>query len=98
MRYSTLHTVVLVRDLPEHGFRAGDLGAIVEVYPPDGLEVEFVTALGRTGALATLKISDVRPIADADCVNAGSHARPTGFVGEDTKVIGAKISERGVGQ
>ena len=38
------------------------------VYPPDGLEVEFVTASGRTSALVSLRTSDVRPIADTDLV------------------------------
>jgi hypothetical protein len=28
--------------------RRGDLGAVVDVHPPDGLEVEFVLASGRT--------------------------------------------------
>jgi hypothetical protein len=37
-----LDTVVLERDIPEHGVRRGDLGAVVEVYEPDGLEVELV--------------------------------------------------------
>ncbi|MFW6012327.1 MAG: DUF4926 domain-containing protein [bacterium] len=55
-----LDTVVLVRDLPEHGLREGDLGAVVQVYPPDGLEVEFVTASGRTQAIVTLEAADVR--------------------------------------
>ena len=49
-----LDTVVLDRDLPEHGLRNGDLGAVVQVYEPDGLEVEFVTASGKTQALVTL--------------------------------------------
>jgi hypothetical protein len=44
MKYKLLDTVVLDRDLPEHGLRSGDLGAVVEVYEPDGLEVGFVTA------------------------------------------------------
>ncbi len=68
MAYEVLDTVVLVRDIPEHGLRAGDLGAVVEVYAPDGLEVEFVTASGRTTALVTLTTRDVRPIADTDLV------------------------------
>lgn len=68
MNYQALDTVVLVRDLPAHGLKAGDLGAVVELYPPDGLEVEFVTASGRTTALVTLKSSDVRPISDSDLV------------------------------
>lgn len=68
MSYERLDTVVLVRDLPDKGLCAGDLGAVVEVYEPDGLEVEFVTAAGRTSALVTLRLSDVRPIADTDLV------------------------------
>ena len=55
MEYKLLDTVVLDRDLAEHGLRSGDLGAVVEVYEPDGLEVEFVTASGKTQALVTLK-------------------------------------------
>ena len=40
MNYRKLDTVVLARDLPDHGLCAGDLGAVVEIYLPDGLEVE----------------------------------------------------------
>ena len=75
MAFAALDTVVLVRDLPEHGLRAGDLGAVVEVYPPDGLEVEFVTASGRTTALVTLTSTDVRPISDSDLVAVRSLGR-----------------------
>jgi hypothetical protein len=69
MTYRVLDTVVLAGDLPEHGLRQGDLGAVVEVYGPDGLEVEFVTASGRTAALRTLTARDVRPVADDDLVS-----------------------------
>ena len=48
------------RDLPEHGLRRGDLGAVVEVYAPEGIEVEFVRASGRTQALVELTLADVR--------------------------------------
>jgi len=61
MRYQVLDTVVLDRDLAEQGLRKGDLGSVVEVYEPDGLEVEFVTASGRSAALLTLNHRDVRP-------------------------------------
>jgi len=66
LRFELLDTVVLARDLPEHGLRAGDLGAVVEIYGTDGLEVEFVQASGRTKALVTLKTSDLRHVADRD--------------------------------
>ena len=39
--FALLDTVVLNRDLPEHGLRRGDLGAIVEMLGPDVYEVEF---------------------------------------------------------
>jgi hypothetical protein len=68
MRFKELQTVVLDRDLPEHGLRKGDLGAVVHVYEPDGLEVEFVSASGRTEALVTLKAGDVRAVAEGDLV------------------------------
>jgi len=68
MRFRILDTVVLDRDLPDHGLRSGDLGAVVQVYKKDGIEVEFVAASGRTEALVTLKESDVRPISDTDLI------------------------------
>jgi hypothetical protein len=66
--FNVLDTVVLDRDLPEHGLRRGDLGAVVDVYSPDGLEVEFVVASGRTQALLTLRTSDVRAVGDQDLI------------------------------
>ena len=68
MEHKPLDTVVLTRDLPEKGLRAGDLGAVVEVYKPDGIEVEFVTASGLTEALVTLKAADVRAVGDTDLI------------------------------
>jgi hypothetical protein len=69
VRYQALDTIVLDRDLPDSELRRGDLGAVVEVYEPDGLEVEFVTASGRTAALVTLNARDVRPVAEDDLVS-----------------------------
>lgn len=66
MKFRLLETVVLLRDLPAEGLKAGDLGAVVEVYEPDGVEVEFVTAAGRTQALVTLTESDLRPVEPTD--------------------------------
>lgn len=74
MTYKTLDTVVLAMNLPEHGLRNGDLGAVVAVYEPDGLEVEFVTASGKTQALLTLKVGDVRSVQDSDLFSVRSVA------------------------
>ena len=75
MRYRVLDTIVLDRDLPAHGLRKGDLGAVVHVYEPEGLEVEFVTASGKTEALVTLRTEDVRPVADDDLVSVRPYRR-----------------------
>lgn len=66
--YRLLDTVVLDRDLPSSGLRRGDLGAVVDLYPPDGLEVEFVLASGRTQGVLTLRLADVRPVGATDIV------------------------------
>jgi len=75
MTYQPLDTVVLERDLPAHALRKGDLGVVVHVYKPDGLEVEFVTASGRTEALVTLRTGDVRPVVDNDLVAVRPYSR-----------------------
>ena len=68
MDYNERDTVVLLRDLPEHSLRAGDLGAVVFVQSPDQIEVEFIRASGQTQAVATLGILDVRPVHDHDLI------------------------------
>jgi uncharacterized protein DUF4926 len=66
MKFALLDTVVLNRDLPEEGLRAGDLGAVVELYGTDGVEVEFVRPSGETKALVTLKTTDLRSVTEGD--------------------------------
>ena len=68
MEFKALDTVVLNKDLPKLGLKKGDLGAVVQVYKPGGIEVEFVTAAGRTQALVTLRPRDVRHVGDTDLI------------------------------
>ncbi len=68
MTFHELDTVVLTRDLPDHGLKVGDLGAVVHVHSPDALEVEFVRASGHTQALVTLPLDDVRSVQEEDLV------------------------------
>ena len=66
-----LDAIVLTRDLPAHGLKSGDLGAVV--HKPDGgdsFEVEFVRADGRTLTLVSLKSADVRLFEGADILQA----------------------------
>lgn len=68
MSFHPLDVVVLKIDQPEHGLKRGDLGAIVDIYSPDAIEVEFVTASGRTKDLITVRPSDIRNVSDDDLV------------------------------
>ena len=65
-----LDTVVLTRDVDEHGLKRGDVGAVVHCYE-DGaaFEVEFVTAEGRTVAVLTLNERDIRPLGERDILH-----------------------------
>ena len=68
MKFKLLDVVVLQKDLPSKGLKRGDLGAVVELYDAEGMDVEFVTASGKTEALVTLKPSDVRAVANNDLI------------------------------
>jgi Domain of unknown function (DUF4926) len=63
--------VVLTRDLPEHGLRNGDVGAVVHVYATGaGYEVEFITGAGQTLAVETLQPADVRRLNGNEILHA----------------------------
>ncbi len=66
MSYKEFDTVVMRADLPSHGLRSGDVGAVVQVYSADAIEVEFVTASGHTQALVALTTKLVRPVGPKD--------------------------------
>ncbi len=72
MKYKLLDYIVLIHDLSEHKLHAGDLGTVVEVYEPDGIEVEFVKASGETLAVVTLSEDDVRSVGSTDIVSVRS--------------------------
>jgi hypothetical protein len=74
MSVSLLERVVLLRDLPEEGLRAGDIGTIVERHPasgdtPAGYEVEFFAANGGTVAVASVPTDAVRPSTERDLLS-----------------------------
>ena len=66
MSLAVLDTAVLNGDLSEYGLRTGDVGAAVETYEPDAVEVEFVSGSGATQALVTLSADDVPLLADRE--------------------------------
>ena len=67
-----LDSVALVRDLPEHGLKAGDIGTVVLLHGKGGYEVEFMTLDGETVAVESLSAEEIRSIGRREV----AHARP----------------------
>ena len=58
-RLALLDMVAVLNGPGDPEIRAGDVGTVVELLPPDGVEVEFLSRDGRTRHIGTLSISDV---------------------------------------
>ena len=63
--------VVLLKDLPDAGLAAGDVGTIVHVYADlAAFEVEFVSLDGHTRAVETVGSDGVRGVSARDMAHA----------------------------
>ena len=63
--------VVLTDDIAETDLKAGDVGTIVHAYPnSEAFEVEFLALDGNTAALATVLLSQMRPVTRTDITHA----------------------------
>jgi hypothetical protein len=64
MNYELYSDVILLKDIPEEGLSAGDVGTLVEKHQVEGLEtgysVEFFDMLGKSIAVVTLPKSSSR--------------------------------------
>lgn len=66
-----LDTIVLKKDLSDHGLERGDVGTVVHRYGAgEALEVEFVTGEGETVGVLTLKAEAVRPMCSKEVLHA----------------------------
>ena len=54
-----LDLVAVLRPSPDTEVRVGDVGTVVELLPPDGVEVEFLDRNGKTLCVATFDTADV---------------------------------------
>jgi hypothetical protein len=54
-----LDVVAVLSSYSESDVEVGDVGTVVELLPPDGLEVEFLDRDGRTRCIATLTTKDI---------------------------------------
>lgn len=57
-----LDVVALTANLPEYNLWRGEIGTVVECYPGDAFEVEFVAQDGYTYALVTLRADQLIPL------------------------------------
>lgn len=57
-----LDVVALTADVPEYNLHRGEIGAVVECYPDDTYEVEFVAQDGYTYALVPLRGDQLIPL------------------------------------
>lgn len=63
--------VVLTHSIEKHGLKKGDIGTVVHVYgDKEAVEVEFITAKGKTVAVLTLKSLDIRPVSRNEILHA----------------------------
>jgi hypothetical protein len=63
--------VVLTEDLPEQGFKAGDVGTVVLIHQGGrGYEVEFCSLDGQTLDVVSVFASHVRPAAEYEIAHA----------------------------
>jgi len=72
---SLFERIVLLRDFPSEGLRAGDVGTVVERYSasgsaPEGYEIEFFAANGESVAVASIPADAVRAATDKDVLTA----------------------------
>ena len=54
-----LDLVAVLNRSNDADLEVGDVGTVVELLPPDGLEVEFLESDGRTRCVATLTVENV---------------------------------------
>ena len=63
--------IVLTRDLPGEGLRAGDVGVVLLAHPPrgaipPGYTIEVTTVTGETVAVVDVEADAVRPASEQD--------------------------------
>lgn len=66
------HTrAVLTTDLPDHRFKAGDVGVVVDIHQQGAAyEIEFMTLSGETIDVVTVTAQQVRPVMENDMPTA----------------------------
>jgi hypothetical protein len=88
----SLDVVALTTDIPKHNLFRGEIGAVVECYPNQGYEVEFVSLDGYTYALVALRGDQLIPLRQKPQRMAKETVPATVFANQPA-VDGAAIAE-----
>jgi hypothetical protein len=67
--------VVLGRDVPEDGLKAGDIATLVDLVPgpagqPQGAVLEVFNALGQTICITSVSVTDIHPLTADEILSA----------------------------
>ena len=66
-----LDRIVLTATVPKEDLESGDVGTVVHTYQGGkAFEVEFTTLDGRTAAVVTVEMSQVRPVGRREITHA----------------------------
>lgn len=87
-----LDVVALMVDLPKHNLFRGEIGAVVECYPNDGYEVEFIALDGYTYALVALHGNQLIPLRQKPQRTAKTTVPATVFASQP--VVDAQAAEQ----
>lgn len=72
--HNELEPIVLTKDLPDHGLKAGDVGTVVLVHRGGaGYEVEFCALNGETILVTSLEAGDLRPAGPQEVPHARAY-------------------------
>ena len=88
-----LDVVALTMDIPKHNLFRGEIGAVVECYPNDGYEVEFISLDGYTYALVALRSSQLLPLRQKPQRTAIATVPATIFAGQPAAPVMAAAEQ-----
>lgn len=84
-----LDAVALTMDISKHNLFRGEIGAVVECYPNNGYEVEFVSLDGFTYALVALRGDQLIPLRQKSQRMAESTVSATIFTNQPAMEVAA---------
>jgi hypothetical protein len=90
-----LDVVALTMDVPKYNLFRGEIGAVVECYPNDGYEVEFISLDGYTYAVVALRGNQLISLRQKPQRTAKNTVPATIFVNQPSEAVMAATEHYG---